>query len=196
MFAHSGHAGVLDTNPPAWQETAEVLERFDQNLVIARQQYESYLAEGVGIGKRPDLIGGGLLRSSRGWEHILSARRFGEHLKSDERILGDSDFVEEVLSGVHEKMDRTRLCRENGKDLAWLSQKVADLLKIDPAEIWKEGKRAKTVQGRRLLCYWAIRELGMTAEAVSKVVCLSESGVVRAAQRGEQLAAENDWRFD
>jgi len=59
-----------------------------------------------------------------------------------------------------------------------VAQKVADVMKIEAAEIWKEGKKTITVQARSLLCYWATKELGMTAEAVSKQVRLSESGVI------------------
>ena len=59
------------------------------------------------------------------------------------------------------------LYHAKGMDLNWLAQRVAGMLQIEPAEIWKEGKKAKTVQGRSLLCYWAIRELRMTAEAVT-----------------------------
>ena len=145
------------------------------------------------MGKRPDLVGGGLVRSSGGWEHISLVRHLGDHQKSDERILGDSDFVEAVLGGAQERLDSASLYLEKGMDIDWLSQMVAELLRIDPAAIWKEGKMAETVLGRSLLCYWAVRELGMTAEAVSKLLCLTESGVIRAKQRGERLAAENGW---
>jgi len=54
------------------------------------------------------------------------------------------------------------------------------VLRIGPAAIEKDGKSAETVLGSSLLCYWAIRELGMTAEAVSMRARLTESGVIRA----------------
>ena len=195
-FVYTGHPGILSGDVPDWQPTEEVLSRFSHDLPVARQLYESFLVEGVAMGRRPDLIGGGLLRSSGGWEKIGQARRYGQHLKSDERILGDSDFVEQVLGYVQERLDRVTLCKAKGIDLGWVSQRVADTLKIDSAEIWKEGRKTLTVQGRSLLCYWAISELGMTAVAVSKQVRLSESGVIRAAQRGQQLAACNGWHLN
>ena len=126
---------------------------------------------------------------------VSIARHFGEYLKSDERILGDSDFVEEVLSASREKMEEMSLYHEKGMDLRWLAQRVGEVLQIDPSEIWKPGKKAPTVQARSLLCYWATRELRMTAEAISKELKLSESGVIRAAQRGEQLVQANGWRL-
>jgi len=48
---------------------------------------------------RRDLIGGGLIRSSGGWQVLKDLRKEGIHFKSDERILGGSDFVKSVLKG-------------------------------------------------------------------------------------------------
>ncbi|MFC1895349.1 hypothetical protein ACFL0Q_01620 [Thermodesulfobacteriota bacterium] len=61
---------------------------------------------GLDQGRRPDLIGGGLIRSVGGWAAIEDLRRAGIHLKSDERILGDSDFVENALAEAQESMQR------------------------------------------------------------------------------------------
>jgi hypothetical protein len=44
--------------------------------------------EGIEKGRRPELVGGGLIRSLGGWSEVLSLRRRGEKTASDERILG------------------------------------------------------------------------------------------------------------
>jgi putative transposase len=36
----------------------------------ARQHYEEYVKEGIDIGSRPELIGGGLIRSLGGWSAV------------------------------------------------------------------------------------------------------------------------------
>ena len=46
--------------------------------------------------RRPELVGGDLIRSIRGWQAFTALYHTDAHLKSDERILGDSDFVEAV----------------------------------------------------------------------------------------------------
>jgi putative transposase len=43
------------------------------------------------------LTGGGLRRSAGGWEGVFELRRAKEYWRGDERILGDGDFVNEVL---------------------------------------------------------------------------------------------------
>ncbi|BBO88952.1 hypothetical protein [Desulfosarcina ovata] len=42
------------------------------------------------------------MRSAGGWGVLKHARRMKAHLKGDERILGDSDFVMQVLESAQE----------------------------------------------------------------------------------------------
>ncbi|WP_183359496.1 hypothetical protein [Geomonas limicola] len=124
------------------------------------------------------------------------ATKYGEHLKSDERILGDSDFVEQVLGLASEQLEKTERLRCKGMDLDALAQKVAEVLGINVDEIWRGGKKPVTVTGRSLLCHWATSELGMTAEAVSKSVGITAAAVVRAAQRGQAVAVARKLYLD
>jgi len=192
-YNYCGHGQLMGINTASWQPVEEVLTRFDMDLLSARNKYEKFVSDGIDMGKQPKLAGGGLLRSAGGWEKIVLARRFGEHLKSDERILGDSDFVEEVLNAAQERLERVSLCRVKGVTLEWAAQRVADLLKIAVSDVWRHGNGFKTVQARSLLCFWAIQELGMTATAVGKTLDLSRSGASRAALRGGKLADEKGW---
>jgi len=45
-----------------------------------------------------ELVGGGLLSNSGGFGVIKTMSKSRIHLKGDERILGNSDFVKEVLA--------------------------------------------------------------------------------------------------
>jgi putative transposase len=42
-------------------------------------------------------VGGGLIWSVGGWSGVLALRKRGEKAVSDERILGDGEFVDRVL---------------------------------------------------------------------------------------------------
>ncbi|MFZ3046797.1 MAG: hypothetical protein WA151_12860 [Desulfatirhabdiaceae bacterium] len=56
------------------------------------------MEEGFHLGKRPEMTGGGLIRSLGGWTAAKAALRgIKERVKKDERILGEGDFVQEVL---------------------------------------------------------------------------------------------------
>jgi putative transposase len=193
-YPYSGHRRLMGCDAAPWQQTGEVLLRFDSNVEVAQQKYEAFVAEGIALGKRPDLAGGGLVRSAGGWEKILQARRYGEHLKSDERILGDSEFVEDVIGQADEQFDERFLCRANGVHIDQLAQIVACALGLDVAEVWREGQTPMTVQARYLMCHWS-KEIGLTPTEVGRKLKLSQSGASRAAQHGAELAANRGWRL-
>ena len=61
------------------------------------------MERGISQGRREDLTGGGLIRSVGGWAEVKRLKQQGhEHVMSDERILGDSAFVENLLSQANE----------------------------------------------------------------------------------------------
>lgn len=119
-YSYCDHGRILGTGAESWQATKEVLLRFSDSTKEARQKYAVFVTEGVAGGKKPELTGGGLVRSAGGWQSVVSARRAGTFLKSDERILGDSDFVESVLNTAEEQIERNSAYGSEG--LAWNKQ--------------------------------------------------------------------------
>jgi hypothetical protein len=89
-----------------WQDVEWVLKLYDERLRVARRQYRAFVRKGVSQGRRKDLIGGGLIRSAGGWSAVKAMRKAKMFQKSDERILGDGDFVAQVLSATREQMER------------------------------------------------------------------------------------------
>jgi len=195
IFRYSNHSRLLGYFEEPWQSTQEVLLRFDQKVEAARIKYGAFVAEGIAAGKRPEFTGGGLVRSAGGWQELTGARRAGTFLKSDERILGDSDFVAAVLNAAEEQIRRENANQIKGVDLDLVAQRVSDLLHVSLTDVWQRGKKPVIVEARSLVCYWATREIGMTATAVGIRLGLSQSAVSRSALRGEQLARERGWNI-
>ena len=67
---------------------------------------------------------------------------------------------------------------------------MAEVFEIEPEEIWKPGNQPLRVRARSLVCYWAVRELGMSGTSVGKLLSLGQSAVSRAVARGGKLAQE------
>jgi REP element-mobilizing transposase RayT len=105
-YAYSGHSALMGGADRGWHATGTVLALFGRKLRAARKSYRSFVEQGMGEGRRADLTGGGLRRSVDGWSQVRALLRAKVFHKSDERILGDSDFVEDVLAAV---ADRTAL---------------------------------------------------------------------------------------
>ena len=86
-YAYCGHSRLSGHISDGWQSVDSVLSLFGKQTKTACRHYRNFIQEGLGQGKRPELTGGGLLRSAGGWGVLKSMRRMKEHLKGDERIL-------------------------------------------------------------------------------------------------------------
>ena len=195
-FQHCGHGRIIGLNGEPWMASDQVLLRFGKSIKASIGAYETFIAEGVGHGKRDDLTGGGLVRSAGGWREVLSAREAGIFLKSDERILGDSDFVEEMLRLAEEEMERKFNYSNQGVNLETLSCIVADVLGINGINFEVPGNQPERVQARSLFCYWAVRELGITTTTLAHRFGLTQPAISQAVSRGEKFAAEKGWRLE
>ena len=94
-----------EQNRQPWQNIDYVYGLFSDKKREARKKYREFVEHGISEGKRSDLTGGGLLRSSGGWTDFKGFRKAGIRVKWDERILGDSDFVESVLKSDEEALE-------------------------------------------------------------------------------------------
>jgi putative transposase len=164
------------------------LRLFGKKIVAARRAYRAYVKKGIAQGRRPELVGGGLIRSAGGWSMVKAMRRTQDHMKSDERILGDGDFTQSVLDEAKERWEERYRLLAQGYDIDKVTIRVSAVTGIDPEQICKPGKHPLTVKARRLLCYWAVRKLGFSAAELSKMLGLSQPSVSISVKRGEKIA--------
>ncbi|MCP4681029.1 MAG: transposase [Desulfobacterales bacterium] len=190
-YPWSGHSVVMGKRTNDWQNVDYILNLFFGKRKTARRLYRSFVGEGILSGRRPELTGGGLLRSSGGWSALKDNRKAGIRLKGDERILGDSGFVDAVLKAGDEQFERKYLLEAQGYDFEKVVSRVAEVLSMKVDEVLSFGKSPGTVEGRSLLCYWANRELGMTTIELAKRLNLCQSAVSRSSARGEKIAKKN-----
>ena len=118
-----------------------------------------------------------------------------KRLKGDERILGNSDFVMTILSEANEKYDRLYELKSKGYDLKKVEKRVTEIYQIDKDELYSSGRQKSRVEARSLLCYWAVRELGISGTSLAKRLGMSQSGVVYAVNKGERTAKENKYQL-
>jgi len=194
-YAYSGQSVLMGNRQRAWQDTDYVLKYFGRQRDYARGQYEAFMAAGLHQGRREELSGGGLIRSLGWWKAIKAGDLKGTFIKSDERILGDNDFVEEILSGAEEKYERKYAIRRQGYDLDKVARRVAELCAVSVEDIYSRQKHPLKVKARSLFCYWASYELGITHAELSKRIGISAPGVGYSAERGRIIAHENGYQL-
>jgi REP-associated tyrosine transposase len=112
---------------------------------------------------------------------------------SDERILGDSDFVDSVISRSEEQFERRHKLKRQGYDLARIVGGVAEVLGMDPDEVFSRGRQERKVKARSLLCFWAARELGVSHTALARKLGMSPAGVGFSVERGESIARNGNY---
>jgi len=194
-FSWSGHAVLMGKKKHAWQNVEYVYGLFSDKKRSARKKYRLFVENGISEGRRPELTGGGLLRSIGGWTALKSFRKAGIRIKGDERILGDSDFVENVLASAEEEFEQTYSLKVKGYDFYAVTKRVAQVLSLEVSQVTAAGKSPQTVKARSLLCFWAHRKLGMTTIAISKKLGVCQSAVSRSSLRGEKLASAGKYEL-
>jgi chromosomal replication initiation ATPase DnaA len=79
-----------------------------------------------------------------------------------------------------------------GYDLDRIAEKVAETYDMDPDTITSRGRQKRRVAARSLLCFWAVREPGMSLTALARHLGMSVPAVGYAVQRGEAIARDNN----
>ena len=189
-YPYAGHSVILSKRKNEWQDIKHILAFFDRKKAAARRQYRAYVEEGIEQGRRPDLVGGGLVRSLGGWEKVKALRKKEMRLKGDERILGDTDFVLTVLEESEERLERRYELEAQGVNLDDVARRAAFLFEVEPTEIYTSGKQPSLVGARSLFCYWAVRELGISATVLARKLKLSQPAISISVKRGEKIAKD------
>jgi len=183
-YRYCGHAALMGRLQCEWQQVDYVLKMFVQKRGVARRSYAAFVAEGIELGRRPDLVGGGLIRSVGGWSSLKALRSKASRLMGDERILGSSAFVEAVLKRADEDYDRRTLARVRGLEIDHVVSQVCGFFGIEPECIEGSGKQPKVVLARSIVCFLAVAKLGIAGREVARRLGMTPSAVSKALMRG------------
>jgi putative transposase len=139
----------LGTVRREWQDTDTVLAYFGSRRKQARDRYQEFVEAGIAQGRREDLVGGGLARSAGGWSQVLSFRRKGIRVASDERILGSGEFVQRLLSEVDGREKETLRLSSLMRDLPSLASRVAEGEGITEEQLRSGSRTHRLSKARR-----------------------------------------------
>ena len=181
-YPWSGHSALMGQVERDWQDTGTILAYFAGRSKEAVRRYKAFVAEGVDQGRRPELVGGGLIRSLGGWSQVLSLRRKGLRMAADDRVLGDGDFVEQIWAESAELGKETLRRKGPGVELETLAREIAADRGITETELRSGSRMRKVSEARRVFCRACVGELGYPAAAVARFLGVTTSAVVRAAR--------------
>ena len=178
---HSAFMGNMDGRE--WQSRDYVLSYFGRGRG-GRRNYLKFVEEGILLGRKPELVGGGLVRSLGGWSSVIALRRRGEKQVSDERILGDGDFVEAILAESG-GMGKENLRIGQKKVSLWsLAEVVCKEHGVDLKELRSGSRRHVVVEARQELSRLAVIDHGYSGAEVARYLGVTNSCITRPLSLG------------
>jgi putative transposase len=181
----SGHSALSGKVKREWQNTEYVLSFFG-NSKNSRKNYLQYVKKGIDRGRRPELVGGGLIRSMGGWSAVLASRKRGERQVADQRILGDGDFVKQVVSGFDDLVIKNLRLPGRRIDIKALGEKVSERYNVSLGELRSGGRRRAVVKARQAMSWIGVRELGYSGADVARYLGVTNSCVTRMISTGRK----------
>jgi len=194
-YAYCGHSALMGNRKCDWQDTNYVLNYFGKQRASAIRHYSEYVAAGIDQGKRADLTGGGLIRSLGGWLAVNRRDLKDAPMKGDERILGDGDFVDALLSAANQKFERFHAIKRLGYDLDKTAGRAAEVCHVAREDIFSRGKQKTRVEARSVFCYWASRELGISCSELARSLHISVPAVSYSVERGEKIVKDRGYQL-
>jgi len=189
----SGHSALMGYKRREWQDTEYVLSYFGK-VVGRRRNYLNFVKDGIKMGRRPELVGGGLIRSMGGWSGVLALRSRGKKVASDERILGDGEFVERVLEEWDEVGRANLRLTGDRRSLSLLAQGVCENWGVTMEELRSGSRRKVLLKAREEFSQVAVKGLGYSGAEVARYLGVTGSCVTRIVAES-QLSEEVKLRY-
>ncbi len=178
-----GHATLLNKGGYEWQEQASVLWRFGPTERAAKAAYRQYVREGVAQGRRPELVGGGLIRSRGGWAEVVAMRQRGEREFTDERVLGSGEFVEGLVRRAEERLQKQVAQRQNREGLAVYIEQECRKAGITVQELQGGSRRRRISQVRATLAWQLVGERGATLAEAARYLGVTTAAICTALKQ-------------
>ncbi len=185
-YPWTGHSALLGTVARPWQDTRTILRQFGPTPPRAKRAYRIFVGAGLLQGRRPELQGGGLIRSLGGWAAVATLRRGREAYAGDERILGSPDFVDQL----RREAETAHPAPARRLALATLVGRVCAHVGIAPDALQGGGRTPAVTRARAGIAYRWGERLGHPGRTLAPVLGLHPAVVYQAARRGAAQARE------
>jgi len=185
-YRWSGHSVLVGRSRNDWQEVGYVLSLFGGEGRKAARAYRRFIEDGKDIGRRPELVGGGLIRSLGGWSKVISLRSRGEREESDCRVLGRGEFVEAVLRDADEKLTRQIRHRQRKNSIKQVIEKMCAEADVKVEELRGGNQRRRVAEVRAKVAYGLNREMGISMAEIARHLGVGASAIAMAIRKEER----------
>ncbi len=180
-YPFCGHRTLLGKARHPWMDADYVLLQFGKTKRKGLAEYRKFMQDGAGLGRQPELTGGGLLRSLGGWSQVIAMRRSGNKEEGDERILGSGEFVHSILKETEERELRQLRLKRSGKTIQHIIEEECRKAKISPKEVMKGVRRRVVSRLRAVIASRGRTELGLSSAEMARHLGVAASSISRLA---------------
>lgn len=182
-YKYCGHSVLMGHIKNNWQDRDYVLEWFGSKEGEAKKAYRQFVKGGLDLRRRPDLVGGGLIRSQGGWAAVKALRRLGVREKSDERILGSSDFVKRLIRQSDQTRRKQFSVQERMKRASLLVEILCKKENISVQALKAGNRRREISKVRHQLTKALTDRLGLSLAETGRQLGVSAAAVAKALSR-------------
>ena len=180
-----GHCVIINRCQHSWQDRRYVLKWFGRKERDATKFYREFVKKGIALGKRPDLTGGGLIRSMGGWSIVKAMRASGLKEESDARILGSGEFVSELIKHAEDKVKHQLPAVELQKIITAEIAIQCKKEKVAIALLQSGSRRPPLPKLRRAIALKLINKYGVSLAETARRLGISTSGVAQILRRNK-----------
>ena len=184
-YPFCGHRTIIGKAKHPWTDSEYVLLQFGSTRRKGMFEYRKFMREGVGLGKQPELTGGGLLRSLGGWSQVVAKRRSGNKEEGDERILGSGDFVHAILKETEEREIRQLKLKRSGRTIQKIIDEESKKAGISPQEVMTGVRRRAVSCLRAVIASRGRTELGLSSAEMARHLGEAGSSISRLIEKVE-----------
>ncbi|NNL74947.1 MAG: hypothetical protein HKO68_01280 [Desulfobacterales bacterium] len=182
-YRWSGHSVILGKVKNDWQDQDYVLKWFGKKEGEARRAYRNYVKKGIDQGRRPELVGGGLIRSLGGWSAVKALRRAGDRELSDDRILGSGEFVEQIINEAEEKIKYQLPIKEHHQKIDEFIAQICKYEKIAIEELKAGSRHYEASRVRAQIAIGLVKTHGVALAEVARRLGVSTSAISKIIKR-------------
>lgn len=185
-YAWCGHGVLMGNTVNTWQDRRYVLDYFSPLPERAVLLYRDFVDEAKERGKRPELTGGGLIRSVGG----VPEASHGKDARSayDARVLGSGIFVERIRTVAGKEKDRPLLNRDDH-----INTIIGTYCKESgiPEEQLKAGSRRRMAsKARAAIAQILVHEVGVSLTETARLLGVSPSAIANILVKAERNQAK------
>ena len=184
-YPWSGHMVLVGKGKTDWQEREYVLHQFHERGGKAIRAYRKFMEEGKDQGRRPELVGGGLIRSLGGWSQVLPLGGSREKMEHDCRILGSGDFVAGIIREAEKTVRRYLRPGEINHTIDKTIKEICIKEGIGEKEIRLGVRTRKYSRSRAKIAYHLSHEFGVSRAEIARQMGVCTSAIAKAIRNME-----------